>query len=1203
MNGLLANPRKVHIGGLLGLVLLAGLLCAPPAVAGFEQVSPSPPAFAERPFEDPPGEALLRRTGVAVNSTGAGGVEPGTVYVSGRFGDTGVHRYDSKGDFQGRLDQHEALGVAVSQSTGCVYVLTPFAAHAISVFNADGSKELASFGEVAPPNEAMSDSPERFHQPPGDSGVAVDSAGNVYVADRALAGVESRVMVFKPESASDCEHYSYAGQGRDFAIGQKPRQLVAGKAGHIYAVTGATRSKIQEFATAEPSAPVCSFELGAGGIVGLSVDSSTGEVFFSFEADKKRGIQVLQPCDEGAEFEQDQPIVAQPKPNEPLTGLAVNPTLTWELGRPAGVLYALPASIGEVEPGYMFSPAVSHEPVVESESVANVTATSTSLKAEINPEGATTRYTFQYLTAAAYETNEENEPGELFAGATEAPVGGALLGTGQTALPAAVSVSGLSPETEYRYRVIASSIEGSDEGDAESFRTYAVQVEGPPDDRVYELVSPTRKDGGEVFPLNPSISSCEEECKPGRLFDHLPVQSAANGDGLVYEGFPFSANGAPKVDEYLSTRTASGWQTTNPTPPSYLDLPRTGYFAFNGGLTYGVFSESYRSSLSAEAPAGYQNLFLQDLGSLSVFSPLLREPPPNRPPGESLQLKYAGATEDLSHVLFAANDALTRPSPFAPEANGEDESKNNLYEWSGSQLRLVNVQPNGETIPGAAFGSGAKLSEERTDLLFQGVDFSNAISADGSHIFWSSAKSGQVYVRINGEETVEVLDKGQFVTASTDGSKVLLSDGCLYELQTESCTDLNGNEANLEGILGQSDDLSSIYFVLDPAKGTEGLTKGAGEISEGSATVTDVHSTSGAFAVGQTIEAPGIPAGTTILAVGAETLELSAAATSSKEDAALTAGVPFAAGDENDEGAKPRLSGFNLYSWQEGSLAFVATLAEEDQEDWTIAPIKRTAQASPDGRWLAFISRVPLVGVGNIGSCGSLSPGKALTGPCPEAYIFDASSGKLTCASCDPSGETPLGPAFLPTLGTISFSPLLQPRFLTDSGRLFFDTRDSLSPFDTNGNAEDVYEYEPQGVGTCTRVGGCTSLISAGQEPIDSNFLAIDPATKNVFFTTRDRLVPADRDDLIDVYDAREGGGITEEQALGECEGEACQPLPQVRGEQLPGSLGFQGPGNVHEGGRKHHRAKHHRKKRHRHSHGKRHPHRAGPTGKKGGAR
>ncbi len=50
------------------------------------------------------------------------------------------------------------------------------------------------------------------------------------------------------------------------------------------------------------------------------------------------------------------------------------------------------------------------------------------LHAQINPEGSQTHYSFQYLTEAAYEANE---PSDRFAGALEAPLGGAELGSGR----------------------------------------------------------------------------------------------------------------------------------------------------------------------------------------------------------------------------------------------------------------------------------------------------------------------------------------------------------------------------------------------------------------------------------------------------------------------------------------------------------------------------------------------------------------------------------------------------------------------------------------------------------------------------------------------------------------------------------------------------------------------------------------------------
>jgi hypothetical protein len=148
-------------------------------------------------------------------------------------------------------------------------------------------------------------------------------------------------------------------------------------------------------------------------------------------------------------------------------------------------------------------------------------------------------------------------------------------------------------------------------------------------------------------------------------------------------------------------------------------------------------------------------------------------------------------------------------------------------------------------------------------------------------------------------------------------------------------------------------------------------------------------------------------------------------------------------------------------------------------------------------------------------------------------------------------------------------SALFQPRYLTDSGRLYFDSEDSLTPADTNGGVEDIYQYEPAGVGSCKRVAGCVTLISAGREGVDSNFLMMDPEGENVFFTTRDRLLPADTDTLIDLYDARVGGGLAGESELPPkgC-GEGCQPSTLTPPETPPSSS-LSDPGNVKPGCKK----------------------------------
>jgi hypothetical protein len=178
-----------------------------------------------------------------------------------------------------------------------------------------------------------------------------------------------------------------------------------------------------------------------------------------------------------------------------------------------------------------------------------------------------------------------------------------------------------------------------------------------------------------------------------------------------------------------------------------------------------------------------------------------------------------------------------------------------------------------------------------------------------------------------------------------------------------------------------------------------------------------------------------------------------------------------------------------------------------------------------------------------------------------EVFEYDARADHLVCASCNPSGVAPVGASKL-TLISVVQTKFPQPRNLSDNGRLFFDSSDVLSPFDGNGSVEDVYEYEPGGIGTCVRARGCVSLISSGHSPSDSNFVAASSSGDDVFFTTRDRLVPADRDELYDLYDARANGGFAEVTAPA-CTGTGCQGVPGAPPIfATPSSVTFAGVGN-----------------------------------------
>ena len=152
-----------------------------------------------------------------------------------------------------------------------------------------------------------------------------------------------------------------------------------------------------------------------------------------------------------------------------------------------------------------------------------------------------------------------------------------------------------------------------------------------------------------------------------------------------------------------------------------------------------------------------------------------------------------------------------------------------------------------------------------------------------------------------------------------------------------------------------------------------------------------------------------------------------------------------------------------------------------------------------------------------------------------------------------------------------------EPRYVMDDGRLFFNSPDALVPQDTNG-LEDVYEYEPAGVGSCVEGGtdfspvssACVSLISSGQSLRESAFMDASEDGNDVFFVTSAKLVSEDYDNTYDMYDAHVCTSTlpcrTEPVSPPECtSGDSCKaaPAPQPEIFGATPSATFSGRGNV----------------------------------------
>ena len=782
------------------------------------------------------------------------------------------------------------------------------------------------------------------------------------------------------------------------------------------------------------------------------------------------------------------------------------------------------------------------------EAVSDVSTSSALFGVLVDPGGAETTYHFEYGTSVSYGSSVPVPAGEIESGMSGEPV--------------SVRVEGLSGDTTYHVRFVASNVLGTVYGPDETFTTQAVGgAFALPDGRAWELVSPPNKAGARI--LAPG--------EAGQLSNHSAlIESSVDGDAVSYGanapvGAGVGGNANPAgTTQVLSTRGASGWSSRNITLPQQTagEGVLNEYQFFSSDLSSALVEHYGAELYSPEATE--QTPYLHDLQSGS-YTPLVSASdvvPGVRfgPPKSSEDPGVVAATPDLSHMVIGSKVALTSSAT-------EQTSGANLYEWSGGRLQLVNETPE-HTVENATLGGQ------------EGDGTRHALSDDGSRVFFETGAfpggfDTPLYMRdMASGLTVQVdapapgvsappADKARFEIASADGSRV-------FFLDQEPLTIESKLEPQSQGDMGGPADLYVCQVV-----------EAAGEPR---CDLRDLSVDQGAS------EAASVQ-----LVVGAS------------EDGSV---VYFVANGKLAEGAQPGED--NLYvesetgsSWSAPRL--VAVLSGEESSDWSREAEERTSRVSPNGRFVTFMSDRSLTGYDNR---------DAVSGePDEEVFLYDEATGGLHCVSCDPTGARPDGifdggnhergqllvdepaiwhgrwlAASIPGWTTPATegkggsnngrSTPYQSRVLSDEGRLFFDGSDALVAQDTNGR-EDVYEYEPVGVGGpggCTAVagtyvageGGCVSLISSGASGEESVFLDASETGDDVFFLTQASLVSQDVDSSFDVYDAhacREAAPcVSAPVSPPPCtSGDACKPAPSLQPAVFgaPASATFSGSGNV----------------------------------------
>jgi hypothetical protein len=513
-----------------------------------------------------------------------------------------------------------------------------------------------------------------------------------------------------------------------------------------------------------------------------------------------------------------------------------------------------------------------------------------------------------------------------------------------------------------------------------------------PDCRAYEQASPPDKNGSDV--------GVNGELVPSFV-------ASADGSAVAFEtlGVLPDAQSATLDNENLSRRGSSGWSTQPIGPPLYAgpDFGLLAFQFFTADLRQAILSTPAGPSLSPDDTTGAANFYLRDNddGSYRTLSVL---PPSGQKPPASVVYQFAGASDDLSHILFESDDALT---PDAPPISPQPHR--NLYEWVDGQVRLATVLPDGTPAPlGGEAGSLGGASALTRSIV-------HAISVDGSRIvFGTPAETvpdgSQIYVREDGQRTLEA------------------------SASRRTVRDLSSQLAPV--FWGATADGSQVFFTSDTA-----LTDDA-EVGSSSLYRFDVE--------GGTPSQPGTLTNLTVntnpASPGAVTVQ---GVVGISDDGSY---IYFR--DPNQYLVGQGVAGqSNLYLWHDGVIRFVAT-AGPSGDPSVFEANHKTSRVTPDGRHLIFASANPLTGYDNT---------DAATGAADsEVFLYDADSNALTCVSCRPGGERPQGSSTLP------FAPvraLRNPqRGVTDDGsRVFFDSTDALVPSDVNGK-QDVYEYEAGGV-------------------------------------------------------------------------------------------------------------------------------------------
>lgn len=428
-----------------------------------------------------------------------------------------------------------------------------------------------------------------------------------------------------------------------------------------------------------------------------------------------------------------------------------NGALSGDKGR---YLY-VPSHRSGIGHSFAFFVSIEGPPEVKSTAAASISETEAELRSQINPRNLATTYSFEYITEQAAADNEAAGK-DVFAGAT--PAGAGTLPAGELDLQASAAVSGLQPGTSYRFRVIATNDEGSDEGEG-SFATYpnvpivtsgcpnALLRSGRsallPDCRAYELVTPPDTNARVPLGTNPSGGgfTTREISPAGDKVPFLVQGGALPGLGGL---------GGLAGDPYVATRTSAGWSTSytgssgaesdGPTPGT--PSPDQGYSFWRAGGSGSAVLVPGKRTTYVRHPDGHSELVGR--GSLGI------DP----------QVTGRLITEGGGHIVFTTRSqesAANPPVQLEPEAAPDGTTA--LYDRTADgTLHVVSLRPGG-----GRFGDGE-------DAEYRGASFDGAgIAFEVNNTLYLRYRNAETFVIGAGVDVAGVAEGGSRVFYVEDG--------------------------------------------------------------------------------------------------------------------------------------------------------------------------------------------------------------------------------------------------------------------------------------------------------------------------------------------------------------------------------------------------------------------------------------------------